>query len=501
MNDQTNIQNPPTFDDSIFAQNAIIEHTNNLTAVKKVEPRNVFKSLLEQIGKVDFVSLCGVEDATKLANAHYRIKINEHIQHVAKNNSWGLCRNQDFFYVYNGCYWSPVDQSEIKTFLGEAAEKMGLHWEKARDYNFRKGLYEQFLETANFAKPEKKDSVLIPLQNGTFEINNGIRSLRDFNRNDFLNYQLPFEYNPEAKAPIFEKYLNEVLPDKERQLVLAEYLGYVFTKNKKLEKALILFGPGANGKSVFFSIIEALLGSKNVSNYSLSSLTDVNGYYRAMIANRLVNYSSEINGKLEASLFKQLVSNEPVECRLPYGQPMIIADYAKLIFNANALPHDIEYSHAFFRRFLIIAFDVTIPPEKQDIDLPRKIIQSELAGVFNWVLSGLDRLLANNGFTKCTSVEDTLKAYRKQADSVACYLDDEGYHKSVNDFIPLKEIYSGFRAYCMDSGYKVCSIRTLSERLRHLGFETKKKMNGVVVYLSRVYDDHDAKDGLKQILV
>jgi putative DNA primase/helicase len=46
------------------------------------------------------------------------------------------------------------------------------------------------------------------------------------------------------------------------------------------------------------------------------------GYFRAKLANKLVNYASEINGKLEASIFKQLVSGEPVEARLPYGQPI-----------------------------------------------------------------------------------------------------------------------------------------------------------------------------------
>lgn len=56
-------------------------------------------------------------------------------------------------------------------------------------------------------------------------------------------------------------------------------------------------------------------------SYSLHSLTIDNGYFRAKLANELVNYASEINGNLEASIFKQLLSGEPVEVRLAYGQP------------------------------------------------------------------------------------------------------------------------------------------------------------------------------------
>lgn len=96
---------------------------------------------------------------------------------------------------------------------------------------------------------------MINLQNGTFEISSQGTKLRPFDRSDFITYQLPFEFNPQAKAPLFEAYLNKVLPDKERQRALAEYLGYIFIKHGsnalKEEKALILYGTGANGKSVF----------------------------------------------------------------------------------------------------------------------------------------------------------------------------------------------------------------------------------------------------------
>src|SRR5690554_8092599 len=127
-----------------------------------------------------------------------------------------------------------------------------------------------------------------------------------------------------------------------------------------------------------------------------------------MVANKLVNYASEINGKLEASIFKQLVSGEPVDARLPYGEPFTLTNYAKLIFNCNELPKVVENSHSFFRRFLILTFGVTIPEEEQDSQLAHKIIESELPGVLNWVLGGLDRLLRQRRFTKSDAVNKAL---------------------------------------------------------------------------------------------
>jgi phage/plasmid-associated DNA primase len=61
---------------------------------------------------------------------------------------------------------------------------------------------------------------------------------------------------------MFEKYLDEVLPNRQLQKIIAEYFGYLFVSNRvlKLEKALILYGTGANGKSVIFEVLERAVG-------------------------------------------------------------------------------------------------------------------------------------------------------------------------------------------------------------------------------------------------
>jgi putative DNA primase/helicase len=155
----------------------------------------------------------------------------ENVLLLADKNRWGLCKNHDFIYLFNGTFWTEIDKETFQKFLGEAAEKMTVPIFDARFYSFREQLIKQFFLTAYLPTPEiNKDTVLINLQNGTFEISPQGTKLRPFDRSDFLTYQLPFEHNPQAKAPIFEAYLNKVLPDIERQKVLAEYLGFVFVK-------------------------------------------------------------------------------------------------------------------------------------------------------------------------------------------------------------------------------------------------------------------------------
>ena len=452
----------------------------------KVTPHDqVFEKLIEKFVKLDFMALANVENRKdfKLGDKHYIVLSIECVLKFASNNSWELCKNNDFIYLYNGTFWSQIDKETFQKFLGEAAEKMGVPIFSSRFYQFRFHLFKQFLFTAYLPTPQSdSESVLINLQNGTFEISSNGTNLKPFNSSNFITYQLPFEYNPEAKAPIFEAYLNRVLPDIERQKVLAEYLGYVFIKHGssavKEEKALVLYGKGANGKSVFFEIVNSLLGVENISSYSLQSLTNGNGYFRAKLANKLLNYASEINGDLETSVFKQLVSGEPVEARLPYGQPFILKQYAKMIFNCNQLPKDVEHTNAYFRRFLIIPFDITIPPQEQDKQLHTKIIEKELSGVFNWVLQGLNRLLEQKQFSECQAAQRAVERYRLESDTTLLFLSDYEYKISTANETPLKNMFNDYRVYCVEGGFKSCSIQTFAERLRNAGFEITRRGYG-----------------------
>ena len=490
----------PVFDD-LNNPATILSHVEELkrkseTATPHAE---ILQQLIEQVEPLDFEALAypqvetlrqqlrkagpGSEqakdiqkqlDKLKLNLKHYLVLSIENVLQFAEKNRWGLCKNHDFIYLYNGTFWAEIDKETFQKFLGEAAEQMGVAKFSARFYQFREQLFKQFLATAYLPTPESnKDTVLINLQNGTFEISPQGTKLRPFDRSDFITYQLPFEYNPQAKAPIFEAYLNRVLPDPQRQRVLAEYLGFVFIKHGsnilKEEKALILYGTGSNGKSVFFEVVNALLGAENVSSYSLQSLTNDNGYFRAKLANKLVNYASEINGNLEASIFKQLVSGEPIEARLPYGEPFTLRHYAKLIFNCNELPKDVEHTNAYFRRFLIIPFDVAIPEEEQDKNLHSKIIENELAGVFNWVLEGLDRLLKQKGFSPCDAARQAVEQYRIESNSVQMFLNESGYKRSATKYKPIKDLYFEYRAFCNESGMTPFKKGNFIKQLRAVG--------------------------------
>ena len=443
--------------------------------------REVLADLLDQFETVDFRGRAGLDEDAKLTRKIYVIISIDEIISKATDNNWGLCIKDGFTYLYNGRYWQTLDIETLKIFLAEAAIKIGIPEFEGKYYQTRDELYKQFMTMANMPTPEITEGVtLINLQNGTFEITDTSQQLREQRREDFLKYQLPFSYDPNATCPLFDKYLKRVLPDKESRKVLAEYVGYIFTNGLKLEKVAILYGGGANGKSVFFDIIQALIGRDNICTYSLQSLTKTDSYERVNIANKLLNYATEINGKLEASIFKQLASGEPVQARQIYGEAFIMENYAKLMFNCNELPKEVENTDAFFRRFIIFPFTQRIPKEEQDPELSKKIIRDELSGVFNWMLDGLRRLLEQKMFSPSQVIDEQINEFRKESDSVAMFLDEEGYRPDPDGFVLLKTLYQEYRSYCADNGYSSCSLKTVSKRLKSSGIHCTKSNFGTI---------------------
>jgi putative DNA primase/helicase len=470
------------------------EPESKLVVVKSInEPKviphqEILKKLLTQLIKINFREAANIESEEKLQKKHYIVYAMDEILRTATINGWKLCRNNGQTFIYNGAYWKSVDRELLQSFFGKAAELLGIPEADAKFYQFRLDLTKQFENVAYLPAPERTDGLtLINFLNGTFIVDGEGQRLRNPSPNDFITYQLPFNYNPEAIAPRFTTFLNRVLPDEEKQKVLQEYLGYVFVSSQKLklEKVLLLYGSGANGKSVFIEIMSAMLGNDNVSRYSLESITEPKSYSRAELATKLLNLSTEISGKMDKGLFKQLASGESVEARHIYGSPFTMDSYAKLLFSTNELPKETESTNGFYRRWLIIAFEETIPEQEQDKELARKIIDNELSGVLNWVLVGLNRLLTQKKFTECTSVKEQLKSFRQQSDSVLMFLDEHGYQPDLAQSKPLKEIFAWYRTFCDDNGYRPCSSSTFSGRLKSAGYEVKRLSSGNVVYCKK----------------
>ncbi len=444
---------------------------------------DIYQKVLDLAHAVDFRKESDTKKDAKVQWRSYIVIAIDQLIKITRAIHCDICAKNGTIYLYDGTMWMPAKDDELKKFLREVALKMEAPVMEAKYYKFQDDLYRQIIAAADVAVTDEDSSkVLINLKNGTFEVNEAGRKLRGFMKEDFLTYQLPFAYDASADCPLFKQFLARSLPDPDSQKVVAEYIGYVFAPFLKLEKVLFLYGEGANGKSVFFRIISALLGRENVSSYSLQNLTSNEGYFRAELQDKLLNYATEISGRIDTSIFKQLASGEPVEARFIYKRAFTLTRYARLMFNSNTLPRDTESTHAFFRRFIIVPFEVVIPEAEQDPDLADKIIENELPGVLNWALEGLDRLLTTKHFTHSDKVESAGRTFRRQSDCTVMFLEHEGMAPGIACKVSSSELYRKYVEFCHGERVNALYKQAFLKKLASLGYEKQHTRIGNIIY-------------------
>lgn len=348
------------------------------------------------------------------ANKRGYHEICDEIYQAAQKAGYPFVSINEEMFLFTGTHLEGIDNHTTKLFLKAAYGRLCDDPIAASKKETINGLLSQLPYTA-MALDVKQATDKINFRNGTLNLQT--MGLVKHDWKDYFRYMLPYDYDPTADCPAFKKYLDEVMPEKEAQNVLAEYIGWLFLPILKLEKTLFLYGSGCNGKSVFVEIIEALVGKDNVSHESLSDLCGEYGANsRANLAGKLLNTCSDVAPNAFAGdLFKRLASLEKISMKTLYKDVITTNEYAKMIFCLNELPKTNDTSNGFYRRFLIAPFNVQIPKSRIDPELSRKIIAQELPGIMNWVLEGRKRLVTNKKITESPVMNRALEEYRSRS--------------------------------------------------------------------------------------
>lgn len=372
-------------------------------------------------------------------------------------------RSQQRMLVFTGTHWEPVVPQQWMDFVDRCAERCGVSASQLMNHVFMKSLYEGVAyNLSSYRKCVVPDGeVWINLLNGTLVVSSdGSVCLREHRKEDLFMYTLQYVYHADAECPKWRGFLDRVLPESEAQQVLAEFVGYCLMRHHRLEKMVWLFGSGQNGKSVTLEVIEALLGSMNVSYLSLSDLTN-DDVKRSGFEGKMLNISTESGRDVNPNVLKQLTSGERVSVKRLYVDPRETNDYGKVLAAFNDLPRA-ENTFGYFRRLIILPYLVTIPREEVDRRLADKLKQ-ELSGILNWVLSALPGLMQRGEFTRSESCEHAMEHYRLLSDNVLLFANErcETYEYTTTG----QDVYNAYRNYCAESSLKASGKQKFYERL------------------------------------
>lgn len=333
---------------------------------------------------------------------------------------------------------------------------------------------------------------LVVFNNCVFDTDDG--NVYGFSRDLHQVTCVGYDYDESASCLGWMGFLDMVLPDGTMQMVLQEFLGSIFVDRKrfKVETLMILKGSGSNGKSVVFDTIMGILGSENVSNFGIGALIGGSERKRniAFMNGKRLNYCSEIQ-TLEfgtgSDALKALVSGEPVEARVLYGDNFTARDIPLIMANANSLPSMTDTSYGMRRRICVVPFDVEIPISAQKHDLSSDL-RCEYAGIFNWIMEGKRRFIENGyRLTRSSVIEAIMDEYQSEGNNVIRFMlckdfmrNDSPDDRLTEVVISSSDLYSSYCNWCDEVGERCFNVTSFGKVLTSAGYTRSRGKDGVI---------------------
>jgi P4 family phage/plasmid primase-like protien len=266
----------------------------------------------------------------------------------------------------------------------------------------------------------------------TINVDNGLLHLRTRELKphspDYLSpVRIAVTYDPSATCPAIDAFIAQVFPSDSMALAY-ELPAAMLTPERITQRAILLLGEGANGKSTYLLVVVRFIGAANTASLSLQELEN-DRFASAELFARLANICPDlpISALGDTSVFKRTVAGDRIRGQQKFRPAFEFEPYCKFVFSATRMPANSDDSNAFLRRWLVVPFERTFRDDApgtvpQGTLLARLTTPGELSGLLNRVMDAWDRLHAQGGFTRGASMIAAAEDLRQTLDPFYAWL-------------------------------------------------------------------------------
>ena len=303
---------------------------------------------------------------------------------------------------------------------------------------------------------------VLAFKNGLVDIDTG--EMMPLTPRLWIHHELDFEYDPDAKCPLWERWLGEVFADDaETQSCVEEQLGLGMTSDVSFHRAFLWIGKkGREGKGTLAHVLQKLCSP--TAYVSLSFHDWLRGDYsaEAMIGKKAgvfhdtrfkegkwygQNYDPGGMDHASKEMALKITGADDQTIRRKYNPvawqgvlPM------KMYLISNKIPN---FNDPILEmRFIKIAFKVSFR-DRED-RLMREKLEAELPGIANRCLAGYRRLCARGKFIQPASGFELAREVARASNPVRAFLDD----KCVlgDGSVQPKILFKVFQKWCVENG-------------------------------------------------
>lgn len=296
---------------------------------------------------------------------------------------------------------------------------------------------------------------------------------RPYRAEDRITKATACDYDPNASAPRWCRFITETFPDPELAEFVQRLAGYCLSGHRSEHLLPILHGSGANGKSVFLGTLQHVLGEyassaapglliRQPGNDHPTGLADLQG--RRLV---IVSETGEA-GRLNEEQAKALSGGDMITARRMHRDFYGFKPTHQLVMQTNHKPKVAGTDEGIWRRLRLIPFDRIVPAEQRDPKLA-DTLKGEATGILTWCVEGWQRY-QRDGLTTPRAVIAASQEYRDASDVVGAFIAEEcelGMHFTT----PSSDLYRSYVAWCEEAGERPRSQRELGMRLTERGLE------------------------------
>lgn len=289
---------------------------------------------------------------------------------------------------------------------------------------------------------------------------------------DYISKLVEAEFDPAATCPLFDQSLQRWQPNPDYRAFLQRYMGYCLLGSTAEQCLLFFYGAGRNGKSTFVDVAVDILGEYAVS-MSIDSFAgdskragaEATPDLARLPGARLVAASEpEMGVHLKDALIKTLTGGEPIAVRRLHQDFFELIPQFKIILSGNHKPIIRDDSDGIWRRVHLVPWEIQIPEDEVDRDLPRKL-RAERSGIFLWMVRGaLDYL--QRGLQVPAGVTAATAEYREESDPIGAFIRNACHVTGSDaDRETPEELFNAYMRYAKREGLAEFKQATFSKRL------------------------------------
>lgn len=325
------------------------------------------------------------------------------------------------------------------------------------------------------------DPYLFNCANGTLDLRT--RELREHDPADRITRVARGVYDPSADQRTWMQFLESVLPDPAERDYLQRVIGQSVYGRVREHLFPVLTGTGANGKGTAYGAITHALGDYATiidPNLLMTSERGNGGpEMMALFGARLVIGSETEDGRqLDAALMKRLTGGDELTARHLYQPPVTWEPSHQLVYVTNHLPRVKGNDPAVWRRVRVIPFDVVVPEDKRDAQLPERL-KLAVDAVLTWAVNGWFAYEDGGGMDEPETVTRATDAYQTDSDAVKRFVTTycvTGPHVHARS----RDLFTAWTEWATADGAEKLSEKAFGAELDRLGYPARRTKAGMV---------------------